>query len=48
MNKINKIIPPLVKWATMLWLEGSSSLSHLAIEEELWINGDGGEGVWVA
>ena len=28
MHKQNKIIPSLVKWATMPWLEGSTSLSH--------------------
>ena len=40
MHKQNKIIPfLLVKWATMPWLEGSTSLSHSAMEEELWLNG---------
>ena len=37
--KNNKIIPPLVKWATMTCLEGSTSLSHSAMEEALWLNG---------
>ena len=36
--KNSKIIPPLVKWATMPWLEGITSLSHSAMEEELWLN----------
>ena len=35
-----KIITPLVKWATMPWLEGSTFLSHSAMEEELWLNGE--------
>ena len=36
--KTDKIIPLLVKWATMPWMEGSTSLSHSAMEEELWLN----------
>ena len=42
MHKQNKIIPPLVKWATMPWLEGSTSLSHSTMDEELWVNGENG------
>ena len=30
----------MVKWATMPWLEGNISLSHSAMEEELWLNGE--------
>ena len=33
-----------VEWATMPWLE-EAPLSWMG---ELWLNGDGGEGVWVA
>ena len=40
MHKLNKIIPALVKWATMPSLEGSSSLSQSSMEEELWLNGE--------
>ena len=38
--KNKKIIPQLVKWAAMPWLEGSTSLSHSAMVEELWLNGE--------
>ena len=38
----NKIIPPWVKWATMPWLEGSTSLFHSTMDEELWLIGENG------